>query len=77
MAVLVDGETDIRANDLFVADGQWHTVYVPFDQLRYFTPGLQNEPLRLDRISTLGLGSKELANAMEVSDLILVGPGDK
>ena len=48
---------------------------MPFDQLRYFTPGMQNEPLRLDLVTTLSVGcvSRVLANALEVSDLILVG----
>lgn len=79
MLILVEenDRREIRASDLYVADGQWHSVYVPFDQLRYFTPGMQNEPLRLDRISTLSVGlvSRELTNTLEVSDLILVGTG--
>ena len=79
MLILVEEKDrrEIRASDLYVADGQWHSVYVPFDQLRYFTAGMQNEPLRLDRISTLSVGlvSRELANTLEVSDLILVGTG--
>lgn len=81
MLILVEGadHRDIRANDLYVADGQWHSVYVPFDQLRYFTPGMQNEPLRLDRITELSVGlvSRELTNTLEVSDLILVGKGPR
>ncbi|MCX7009190.1 MAG: hypothetical protein NTY53_18415, partial [Kiritimatiellaeota bacterium] len=81
MLIMVEGtgQRDIRANDLYVADGQWHSVYVPFDQLRYFTPGMQNEPLRLDRISFLSIGlvSRELTNTLEVSDLILVGRGPR
>ncbi len=76
MLILVDGHSDIRANDLFVADGKWHTVYIPFETLRYFTPGMQNEPLHLDRITTLGVGliSGDMEQTMEVSDLVLVGP---
>ncbi len=77
MLILVEDadRRDIRANDLYVADGQWHSVYVPFDQLRYFTAGMQNEPLRLDLVTTLSVGcvSRVLDNTLEVSDLILVG----
>lgn len=75
MLMLVDGGYEINAEDLFVPDGQWHSVYVPFDQLRYNTPGMQNEPLHSDRVTKIavGLGSTDLQQAMEVSDLILVG----
>jgi hypothetical protein len=75
MLMLVDGRFEIRANDLFVPDGHWHSVYIPFDQLRYSTSGMQNEPLHLDRIATLGvgLGTSDLQQAMEISNLILVG----
>jgi hypothetical protein len=27
MLILVDGKYEVRAKDLFVADGKWHTVY--------------------------------------------------
>ena len=75
MLILVDGRNDVRVNDLFVPDGKWHTVYIPFDTLRYFTPGMQNEPLHLDRITTLGVGlcSSDLQQTMELGDVILVG----
>ena len=75
MLILVDGPNEIRASDLFAPDGKWHTVYIPFDTLHYFTPGMQNEPLHLDRVTTFGVGlcSSDLQQTMEVSDLILVG----
>jgi hypothetical protein len=75
MLILKDGPYEIWANDLFAADGRWHSITIPIDQLRYHTPGMQNEPLHLERITTLGigLGSSELENAMEVSDLVFVG----
>ena len=63
--------------DLFPPDGEWHVVFVPFVA---FNPGPNNEGnqnARLDPAAWkeigVGMMSKVPDNAIEVSDLVLVG----
>jgi hypothetical protein len=80
VALMLYGE-DPRENyvifDLYPTDGQWHVVYAPFEQ---FKPGpghpdMQNARLHVETIRRIavGLGSSAAANAMEISDMIVVG----
>lgn len=66
---------EVWAADLFAPDGEWHSVYVPFEGLHYRTAGMQNAPLDFTGISSLSVGccSRELENGLEVGNMILVG----
>jgi hypothetical protein len=63
--------------DLFPADGQWHAVYVPFTEFKPGPNGAGMQNTRLDpaswRILAIGMGSAVEQNAMEISDLLVVG----
>ena len=69
------GHRVVWANDLYAADGAWHSVYVPFDGLRYHTPGMQNAPLDYSFIDMISVGcaSRSRDNLLEVSHFYLVG----
>lgn len=77
MVMLVDDHNhhEVWANDLYAADGAWHSVYVPFDGLRYHTPGMQNAPLDYSFIDMISVGcaSRSRDNLLEVSHFYLVG----
>lgn len=77
MTMLVDEKRgyEVWANDLFAADGQWHTVYVPFDGLRYNTTGMQNAPIDFDGIDAISFGccSHVPENALEIGAFYFVG----
>ena len=65
------------SNDLFPADGEWHTTYIPFDE---FHPsaggGDQNEPIDPTTWKSIciGMGMKDRQNELEISHVVLVGP---
>lgn len=61
--------------DMIPSDAAWHVVYLPFSE---FTPEAgtdQNATLHVEKVSTVMVGfvSNQADNAMEISDLIVVG----
>ena len=63
--------------NLFPADGEWHTVYLPFSDFRVMpgNPDMQNAVFDVAkvRILEIGFASDVADNAMEISDLLVVG----
>ncbi len=67
-------------SDLFPADGAWHVVYVPFAEFKPGPGGAGNQNTRLDVASwkdiSIGMGSRNAENALEVSHFVVVGGSD-
>ena len=65
---------EVWANDLFAADGQWHSVYIPFEGLHYHTTGMQNAQIDFAAVDAVSVGccSRTSKNALEVSDFYFV-----
>ena len=73
MIAEVDHHPQLWSNDLFPADGNWHTVFVPFDEF-HPTAGNQNDPVDPTKWKSIciGMGMKERQNELEISHIVLV-----
>ena len=76
--MMQSGQPGFWAMEVFPADGQWHVCYVPFSDLRAMpgNPDMQNaiiNPAKFTEIQ-VGMKSADADNAMEVSNLLIVGP---
>ncbi len=62
-------------SDLFPADGDWHVVYVPFEEFRPGPnqAGMQNARVTPSSWKVLAVGMSSGENVMEISHLMLVG----
>ncbi len=75
---LDDGRESFQLLDLFPPDGNWHVIYVPFEELkpRSGHPAAQNARFDPKRLRSLALGMVTGSgenNVLEISDLIVVG----
>jgi hypothetical protein len=62
---------NVTGYPVFRADGEWHIAYVPFTD--FIPPSGDRKVGQQVRRISLGLGSSELNNHLEISDLILLG----
>lgn len=74
------GGVGFWSTDLFPADGEWHVVYIPFDEFKPGPNQTGNQNARLDPASwnalEIGMGSLVPENTLEVSHFLVVGGGD-
>jgi hypothetical protein len=77
IAVPDDKTPSFWTTDLFPADGEWHVVYVPFAEFKPGPNGAGDQNSRINPAAwaklQIGMGGGDPDNAMEISDLILVG----